>query len=248
MITFASLAASAGARCERRSENFHGTVTPLLGAHPVPGVPWGSDAGPQAYLVQQDPGWSLATHYHTEHQFQLVSRGRGTLGQHALEPLMLHYASPESGYGPLVAGEHGLEYYTLRARGTRDTWYLPQARERLRRGLKKRHAYGGPVHSSMPDERAGRRARAVQRFMDGADGLGAWMLRLPPGDVVDREEEPCGGVRFYYVAAGSLSWRGECAQAGDVFSVDQADEHLDAQAGDSGAELIVMRFPDDCLT
>lgn len=247
MITFASLAASTEARCERRSENFHGVVTPLIGAHPVPGLAWGSDGGPQAFLVQQAPGWLLRTHYHTEHQFQLVSHGHGTLGQHRLEPLMLHYASPESGYGPVVAGEQGLDYYTLRARGTPDTWYLPQARERMRHGVRKRHAYGGPVHTSTPEELAARTSRSLQNFMEEADGLGAWMLRLPPGDVVDREEEPWWGIRFYYVASGSLSWRGRCAAAGDVISADGRDERFDAQAGNTGAELIVMRFPDDCL-
>lgn len=244
MITCASLAASEAARCERSSATFHGAIVPLLGAHPVPDADWAAGLDmPQAFLVQQAAGWELSTHYHTEHQFQLVSGGGGTLGKHRLAPLMVHYASPEAGYGPIVAGDRGLDYYTLRARGTRDTWYLPQSRARMQTGLDKQHAYGGPVTPSTPDALRARTQRGVEHLMSGTQGLDVWMLRLAAGDVVDRAQDAWRGVRFYYVAAGGVEWQQCMLRAGDVASAQDAGDHFDARVGDEGAELLVMQFP-----
>lgn len=244
MIAFASLSQSLGARCERASATFHGAVTPMLGAHPVPDAPWphGVDV-PQAFLVQQAPEWVLGTHYHTEHQFQLVTAGSGTLGAHRLRPITLHYASPEAGYGPIVAGGEGLSYYTLRARGTRDTWYLPQARERMRRGLAKRHAWGGPVAVSDGAALRLRAARALEPLLEDQGGLGAWMLRLPVGGVVDQGDDPWDGVRFYYLAAGTALWQGRAMRPGDVASAQARGDRFEARAGGAGAEFVVMQFP-----
>ncbi|MDB5856854.1 MAG: hypothetical protein JWQ76_543 [Ramlibacter sp.] len=244
MIASASLAQSQGARCERASATFHGAVVPLLGAHPVPDAEWPHGVEvPQAFLVQQAPGWVLGTHYHTEHQFQLVTAGAGTMGSHALRPITLHYASPEAGYGPIVAGDQGLQYYTLRARGTRDTWYLPKERERMRHGVAKKHAYGDRVDVSDALALEARVERAVERLMDGADGLGAWMVRLPAGEAVDSEGVPWDGVRFYYLAAGSAGWQGRQLQPGDVSSAQGSDDRFEAHAGSGGAEFVVMQFP-----
>jgi hypothetical protein len=244
MIACASLAQAQGARCERASATFHGAIVPLLGAHPVPDADWPHGVEvPQAFLVQQAPGWVLGTHYHTEHQFQLVTAGGGTLGSHALRPITLHYASPEAGYGPIVAGDQGLDYYTLRARGTRDTWYLPKERERMRRGLARQHAYGGPVDVSDTGALGARVERAVERLMEGANGLGAWMVRLPAGEAIDLEDAPWDGVRFYYLAAGSAGWQGQQLRPGDVSSAQGPADRFGARAGSGGAEFIVMQFP-----
>lgn len=244
MIACARVADHQTDRCERASASFHGAIVPLLGAHPVPGVAWpaGLDE-PQAFLVQQAPRWELAVHYHTEHQFQLVSAGGGTLGRHVLEPITLHYASPESGYGPIVAGDAGLDYYTLRARGTRDTWYLPRERGRMTSGLRKHHGYGGPARPSTPAQLRGRAARAIDTLMEGDAGLGAWMLRLPAGAVVDAGRAPWSGTRFYYIAAGGVRWGGRDLVPGDIASARGADERFDAVASEGGAELVIMQFP-----
>jgi hypothetical protein len=70
---------------------------------------------PLAFMVAQRANWVLRTHFHDQHQFQMVARGSGTLGKHALAPFADHYTSPESAYGPIIAGPEGLAYFTLRA-------------------------------------------------------------------------------------------------------------------------------------
>lgn len=244
MIACARVADHQIDRCERASASFRGAIVPLLGAHPVPDAVWpaGLDE-PQAFLVQQAPLWELPTHYHTEHQFQLVSAGSGTLGRHALGPITLHYASPETGYGPIVADGEGLDYYTLRARGTRDTWYLPKERARMRTDLRKQHGYGGPVRPSTTEQLRARSTRAIDPLMEGDDGLGAWVLRLPSGGVVDTGNSPWNGTRFYYVAAGYVAWEGRSLGPGDVASAQGAHDSFTARAGQDGAELVVLQFP-----
>ena len=75
----------------------------------------GPQPAPQVFAVQMDPGSSLGTHFHFQDQFQLVIKGGGTIGRSPLQRFSLHYASGHTGYGPLVAGEGGMTYYTVRA-------------------------------------------------------------------------------------------------------------------------------------
>ena len=78
-----------------------------------------------------DPGSSLGTHFHFQDQFQLVIKGGGTIGRSPLQRFSLHYASGHTGYGPLVAGEGGMTYYTIRAITDGPGHYLPGAREEM---------------------------------------------------------------------------------------------------------------------
>lgn len=70
---------------------------------------------PLAFMFAQRANWMLRAHFHDQHQFQEVARGSGTLGKHALAPFAIHYTSPESAYGPIIANPEGLAYFTLRA-------------------------------------------------------------------------------------------------------------------------------------
>ena len=101
---------------------FRGTVVYLFESPP------GEKLGPQALVARQAPGWVLPTHFHMQHQFQIVLRGSGMLGKHALAPGSVHYTSPQSAYGPIVAGAQGLDYYSLRVQTDKGAWYLPDGR------------------------------------------------------------------------------------------------------------------------
>ncbi|MDP3139867.1 MAG: hypothetical protein Q8N17_26460 [Burkholderiaceae bacterium] len=249
MIMYGTLQAAEQARFARNAVHFQGHVTPVLGAHPVvdparPPLGERSTRPPQAFLVEQAAGCTLRTHYHTEHQFQLVAAGGGTMGQHELQPLMVHYASPESGYGPIIAGDKGLSYYTLRAVATQETLFLPESRPIMRAGLKKKHAYAGPVAPSAPGDLAARTERVVETLMTGDEGLGAWMARLPARAEVDEASSPWTQARYYYVAAGEIEWSGEVLTRGAMVYADARPDVFSARAGASGAEVLVMQFPE----
>lgn len=108
MQTFARVAAT---RRTNVKPQFAGYVTDLI-------LPE-SDGGEwsQAFLVEQTANWTLPTHFHLEHQFQVVVAGGGNLEPLSIAPLTLHYASPHSAYVPLVPGAEGISQGALRIGG-----------------------------------------------------------------------------------------------------------------------------------
>ena len=126
MIQHQTLEGSRARTREVQKTQFVGQVTDLI--LPDDQVP---SPRPQAFLVEQSANWTLPPHFHQEHQFQVFVGGRGSLGAHPVAHLAVHYASPHSGYGPLVSGDQGLAYLTLRAVGDTGAWYLPEQREHL---------------------------------------------------------------------------------------------------------------------
>jgi hypothetical protein len=199
---------------------------------------------PQGFLVQQDGGWELPPHFHREDQFQVVVNGGGTLGRHRLEPLTVHYASGESGYGPIVAGPHGLWYFTLRA--TTDpggAWWLPESRAEMTPNKPKRQATSAPVATSDGTALFARRDASVEPVLEPhADGVAAWLLRVPPHVEVrtPQADAPHGG-RFHVVAAGQMHVGMErLPQYALAFTT--PDEPLVARAGAGGLELLVLQY------
>jgi hypothetical protein len=70
---------------------------------------------PQAFLVHREPGAVIAPHYHPIGQYQYVVGGSGRIGRQTVEPGSVQWADPFQPYGPLVPGEDGLCFLTLRA-------------------------------------------------------------------------------------------------------------------------------------
>src|SRR5262245_26229336 len=92
-----------------------------------------SHSGPQAYLVEQGPNSLTGIHFHSQHQFQVIVAGSGTLGRRVVEPYMVHYAAGHTGYGPIKAGADGLSYLTLRAIPDFEApYYLPDMRAQMK--------------------------------------------------------------------------------------------------------------------
>ena len=237
MIQQQSLSSSAGRTREVRMHQFVGRVTDLIVPDEAAAAP-----RPQAFLVEQSPRWTLPTHFHLEHQFQVFVGGSGTLGRSPLPHLAVHYASPHSGYGPLVSGDDGLSYLTLRAVGDTGAWYLPEQREHLLLRVPKRQAHGAPS-AAMPLQAIAALGGPVVETLIApeAGGMAAWMVRLPPGATVAPAHGP-GGGRFVVVHQGSLEApQGELTALGVVWM--GADDALPLRAGAHGLEAVVLQFP-----
>jgi hypothetical protein len=69
---------------------------------------------PTVFLIEQPPNATLVPHFHRQNQFQLFVDGGGTLGKHAVETVTVHYAGAYTGYGPLISGNQGIKYFTIR--------------------------------------------------------------------------------------------------------------------------------------
>lgn len=226
-------------RQPRVTDTFDGEITDLIdtyaAAHPVA----------QAFLVSQKAGWVLPPHFHDEHQFQVIMSGSGTVGRHAIVPLHVHYAAPETGYGPITAGPDGLSYLTLRASGDTGAWYLhkPGSRERMRKGLKREQHYGAPSAAINATALASlREAKVEELIAPRADGLAAHLLRLPPQQTITLPATHPHGGRFYVVTAGVMQHADASLRAPAVLFA-SADEVLAVTAGSEGLEVLVLQFP-----
>jgi hypothetical protein len=76
-----------------------------------------------------------------------------------------------------------------------------------------------------------------------ADGLAAWMLRLPPGAPAAWPAECGGAARHIMVAAGSLTHEGKTLPYESLAFAHAGEVGPDAHAGPEGAEVLIMQYP-----
>lgn len=200
---------------------------------------------PQAFLVEQSANWTLPTHFHQEHQFQVFVGGGGRLGAHAVPHLAVHYASPHSAYGPLVSGEQGLAYLTLRAVGDTGAWYLPEQRAQLKLRIPKRQAHGAPAAAVAMEALGALPESQVEALIPpDAAGTAAWLLRLPPGASGEWPAgAQAGGGRFVVVHQGSLRLPGGEALPSLSVAWVAREDGFPYTAGPGGLEAVVVQFP-----
>jgi len=206
-------------------------------------VPPGQGPSPQSFLVEQDPDTTILTHYHQQNQFQVVVGGSGTLGRHAVAPLLVHYAGAFTGYGPIVSGTQGLHYLTLRPQFDPGAQFLPEARERLVRGPKA-HFSSPPIATLDP---AVRRALAAPLCEDilplAADGLAVRLYRLPPGTSMAALAPSTGHGQYVLVVAGSMHVDGRTLEAPENVFVSGDEPAFAMRAGPEGLEALLLQFP-----
>ena len=189
---------------------------------------------PHAFMIQQAPHSAVNAHFHFSRQFQVVVRGSGHLGRHAVSPATVHYAAAETGYGPIVAGADGLWYLTLRQVTEFGAEYLPENAAKMHRGLKRRQYTGEPP--SVLDE------STVLIPADGA-GLGAWVQTIPPDASLPPPSGEGGHDRYHAVIEGSVIV-GESLVDGIAVIWRSADEPaLPIVAGPEGATVAIVQFP-----
>ena len=227
----------------RRHDNFEGFITDFIETADSRSVV------AQAYLVEQNPNWVTPPHFHLEHQFQVVTAGSGAIGRHAVQPLAVHYASPETGYGPITAGPEGVSYLTLRARADTGAWYLhsPEQRARMQRGLKKQQEYGSPGTTITAAELRSLAAPFVEELIAPQEsGLAAHLVRLPPDETLALPRLHAHAGRFYVTTSGSMRVDGrELRAIATVFA--SFDEAFAIAAGSGGLEVLVLQFPRDAV-
>jgi hypothetical protein len=217
-------------------------AAPLRGMY-VEGNEANDDGLPQGFLVQQPPGSVTLPHFHEVNQFQVFVGGDGRLGKRAAGPLTVQYAGAHSPYGPIVAGEGGVTYFTLRAAWDPVAKYMPQSRARLKPG-RQRQALGRPVPPSDPAAlRALDAPETVTLIERAEDGMAAWLMRLGAGAEAAIPDPADGGGQYHVVVGGMLR-RGDQAMAALSCLFATRDEPRYAvKAGGDGLEMLVLQFP-----
>jgi hypothetical protein len=226
-----------------KKAQFVGEVTDLFESEATSGP------RPQSFQVEQSANWTLPTHFHLQHQFQVFIAGSGSLGKTPIHPLTVHYASPHSGYGPLISEAEGISYFTLRAMSDTGAWYLPEAREHLKTRIKKQQLHAEPAELITVDSLMNWPAPSQEPLLElDAGGLAAWLLRLPPNTKIPAPEgQALGGGRFYVVSKGSALINQALMPAWSTAYVSR-DETLEIESGPEGLEMLVLQFPAAALT
>lgn len=203
--------------------------------------PFGEALAPQSFLVEQDPDSVILPHFHVQNEFQVVVKGSGEIGRHKVRPLSVHYAGAHTGYGPITADSGGLWYFTLRPAMDQGALFLPESRDKMQKGPK-RHVMGRPLSVS---EDCARRSEPVceEALPPQADGIGGWLLRIPPEGTLAAPSLANGLGRFYVITSGRARVTGAMLGLFATVFVTPEEEPVEVQAGAEGAEVLVLQFP-----
>ena len=88
---------------------------------------------PMAFLVEKEPHAVTKPHFHEADQYQVILQGGGRLGTHDVGTVAVHYTDAWSAYGPIVAADEGISWFTLRNTWDSGARYMPARDDRVRR-------------------------------------------------------------------------------------------------------------------
>lgn len=197
---------------------------------------------PTSFLVEQPPNTTLVPHFHRQNQFQVFVAGGGHIGRAPLGPVTVHYAGAYTGYGPLVAGDEGIRYFTIRP-VCESGFVRADDRDKMRRGPK-RHAVSPQVARLTPDALAGlAEARVDELIPPGPDGLGASALSIGRDGLCTIDHLPASQGLFVIVIGGSLRHAAQTLGEWEQLFVSADTVPPPLQAGPDGLQCLVLHTP-----
>ena len=232
----------------RRPVDVHGQeylLREFVGAVPrrgtyVEGNETNDNGLPQGFLVSQPPGSVTPPHFHETNQFQVFVGGSGRLGKRRADPVTVQFAGGHTPYGPIAAGDRGIQYFTLRQSWDPGAKYLPAMRSRLVRG-RQRQRLAPRVERPAAALEAPDSCTVEPLLELEADGLGAELVRLGSGM---RCLRPCGGGGQYQVViAGALVHDGETLPRLSCRFASADERECEFEAGPGGAAVLALQFP-----
>ena len=189
---------------------------------------------PLAFLVFNQPNFITPPHLHDVNQFQLFVQGTAKMGTHTIAPGALHYAEHGTPYGPIVAGDEGLSYFTVRPTSPGRYFEMPGAMPLMNR--KTGRTFVSDAVIALPER------TAMRELFQTPDGLSAFETRATPDAQLPLPEIDHGGA-FIIVMAGDVRFDSKVCPEGACFSMDRGDELPRLISGPNGAAAIFMSFP-----
>ncbi len=203
------------------------------------GSPGTVDNSPQAFLVERPyAGARINPHFHDVDQFQVVVKGDGRIGKKEVRPITFQYADAYTPYGPIVARDDGISFFTLRNIASGGHFVMPGSKHLMacRAGrniagvfeVGKRRMKNGEV--------------AQEPLMEPqADGVDAVGIRMG-ANAQAQAPTSAGGGQYILVCAGTLLQDGKEMTADSLMRVEAGEPAPLLQAGPDGAEVLVMQF------
>jgi len=194
---------------------------------------------PNAFLVEQPAGATIRTHFHVNSHWLVFVGGSGKLGQKPVQGYVAQYVAPHTGYGPIVAGDDGLWYLTLRPSAQTGAKYLPEARSQLDMSQPKHQV----TSKWFAPDAASANHPSIEMIAPQADGLAAWMLHLSPGSAQPPPNHAGGLARYYVVTRGEMISGGDHLGPLSLVWVDGDNLAMPLQAGAEGLTVLALQFP-----
>ncbi len=203
---------------------------------------------PMAFLVEKDAGAVVKPHFHQADQYQVIVQGGGKMGIHDVASVAVHYTDRYSAYGPILAAEEGVSWFTLRNAWDPGARYMPTYRQQLREARARwqhRESTCGPMPALSEAERAALTGVTGNEVIASSkDGLGTWRYTVPANGAVTGPDPATGGGQFWLVASGSASVPGGALlPPNSCVFVGPDDAAAVLTAGPTGADLLCMQFP-----
>lgn len=204
---------------------------------------------PMAFLVEKDPGAVVHPHFHRADQYQVVVSGSGRMGQHTLDGIAVHYTDAYSAYGPIIAADDGLAWFTLRNGWDPGARYMKDARPELRaaraQNFQHREAVAGGIHPLTETALAALRAVECHPILGpNPDGLATWHCKLPPNAELRGPDPATGAGQFWIVLAGTLLADDAAPLSPQSCIFVAPDEGpLPVRTDAGGAEALCLQFP-----
>jgi hypothetical protein len=203
---------------------------------------------PMAFLVEKDPAAIVKPHFHQADQYQVIVQGGGKMGVHDVGSVAVHYTDAYSAYGPIIAAEEGIAWFTLRNAWDPGARYMPAERQLLREARAKfqhRESTAGPLPALTDAELAALTGVKGEMVIEETkDGLGTWRYTVKAAGVARGPAPSTGGGQFWLVTSGSAHVPGGALlPPNSCVFVAPDDPALEMTAGPSGADLLCMQFP-----
>ncbi len=197
---------------------------------------------PSAFLAQYPPDEHSTAHYHVVDQFQILVKGKGTLGRHEVAPYYVHFARAHTPYGPLHAdAETGWTFMTLRARFDGGAQRLPDKLEILKQ-IPDRKPWQVTTQAIFPEVSGNATFQEMPEIKD-EHGLFACSFSMAPHARSIAPAPANGDGQYIVVIDGSLLHEGkECKGLAVVFVKPQENAY-DIKAGAQGLRGLILNFP-----
>lgn len=211
--------------------------------HGYIGEPGQLSQAAQAFLVVRSfAGARIEPHFHDVDQFQVVVQGGGRIGKKPVTPVTFQYADAFTPYGPIIAADDGMSFFTLRNIASGGFWAMPGNKQEMP-GRAGRNIEGlFDLSQGVPSEGETTREPLMPRQDDGVDAVG---LRLGPNTSTDGIPHQ-GKGQFYLVCAGALVADGRELPERSVLRVEPGDPAVTLTAGPEGAQVLALQFCAPC--
>lgn len=194
---------------------------------------------PQGFLVERPyANARINPHFHDIDQFQVVVAGDGHIGKKAVRPVTFQYADAYTPYGPIVAQDDGISFFTLRNVASGGHFSMPGSKHLMPCRAGRNIAAVFEQDQALPADGESACESLMAAQEDEVDAVG---IRLGANAIADGLKND-GGGQYYLVCAGSVVVDGKTLAVNSLIRTDPGDATPVFHAGAEGANVLALQF------